>query len=265
MAIVTITSEWRADDYYFGIVRGLLEQLAPGTTAIVNASGIPALNVAHAAFVIRNTFHHYPEGTVHLIFIHTETGAKARHLLVKARGHWFIGTDNGIFNLILNGEPEMALVIDSVHPDGDLKLFAETAAKIIGGTEASSIGKPADKIREMIPFRATIDATSVNGSVIFRDSYGNAITNITRETFTRVFGNEGFVIYIQSNKHRIDKISKNYNDVAVGDLVARFNNLDLLEIALNGSDLCELFGLEAGSIVRIATDTKPTGGAGLFT
>ncbi|MBE0677001.1 MAG: SAM-dependent chlorinase/fluorinase [Bacteroidales bacterium] len=265
MAVVTLTTEWRADDYYFGIVRGTLERLIPVVSVVVNASSVPALNVAHAAFVLRNTFHHYPEGSVHLIFVHTEASAKARHLLVKARGHYFIGTDTGIFNLLLNGEPEMVNQIGEGSGNDDLILFAETAAAIIGGTGAGEIGKPADKIRDMVPLRATIDANAVNGSVIFIDSYGNAITNITRDTFARVFSDKGIVIFIQSNKHRVDNISTNYNDVPVGDLLARFNSLDLLEISINGSNVSELFRLEAGSVVRITSIDDASGGTGLFT
>ncbi|MCK7529933.1 MAG: SAM-dependent chlorinase/fluorinase [Marinilabiliales bacterium] len=35
-------------------------------------AGIPPLNIMHGAFVIRNTFSHYPEGTIHLVFVSSE-------------------------------------------------------------------------------------------------------------------------------------------------------------------------------------------------
>jgi S-adenosylmethionine hydrolase len=260
-----LTTEWRADDYFFGILRGTIESLSPGAQVIVNASGLPPLNTAHAAFVVRNTFHHYPEGTVHLISVNTESGIRARHLLVKARGHYFIGTDNGIFNLILNSEPEMVIVLDDSEECGDAVLFAKTAAAILGGADTSKLGHPADSIREMVPLRATIDSNAVNGSVIFIDSYGNAITNITRDILSRVFSEKGFSIFIQSNRHRVDHLSKFYSDAPVGELLALFNSLDLLEIAINGANVSELFDLEPGSVVRIAAETDKQGGTGLFT
>lgn len=265
MAVVTLTTEWRADDYYFGIVRGTLESLIPGISVIVNAWGLPPLNTAHAAFVIRNTFARYPEGSVHLIFVHTEAGGKARPLLVKAQGHYFVGTDTGIFSLALNSVPEMVNLLTDVDNSGDIVLFARTAAEIMKGTSPSEIGESVDNIREMVPLRATIDANAVNGSIIYIDSYGNACTNITREIFTRVFGMNDFVIYIQNSKHRIGKLSNNYNDVSVGDLLARFNSLDLLEISINGANIGELYSLVPGSVIMITSDGETKGSAGLFT
>ena len=34
------------------------------------------------------------------------------YLIVKARDHFFIGTDNGIFNLILNSDPDEVVKIE---------------------------------------------------------------------------------------------------------------------------------------------------------
>jgi S-adenosylmethionine hydrolase len=39
--------------------------------------------------------------------------------------------------------------------------------------------------------------------------------------------------------------------VPVGELLARFNQLDLLEISINGANISELLSLEIGSSLRI--------------
>ncbi len=51
----------------------------------------------------------------------------------------------------------------------------------------SELGNPLVRLSERVPFRATIDKDVIIGSIIFIDSYGNAISNITREVFYRVF------------------------------------------------------------------------------
>ncbi len=99
--------------------------------------------------------------------------------------------------------------------------------------------------------RATIDKDVIIGSIIFIDSYGNAISNITREVFYRVFENKEFRILIQSNKNYTDNISNKYSDVPVGEMLARFNQLELLEISINGADVSELLGVSSGSVVRV--------------
>jgi S-adenosyl-L-methionine hydrolase (adenosine-forming) len=266
MAVITLTTEWKNDDYYYGIIRGTLERLAPGVQVITNASAMPTLNLSQAAFVVRNTFSHYPQGSVHLIFIHTEKSNKVRHLLVRALGHYFVGADNGMFNLMLNTDPELIVVLESKENFDDLQIFAAAAAALINGADAATLGEVTDRFREMVPLRATIDEKIITGSVIFIDSYGNTITNITRETFERVFGKRAITITIQSNRHRVSSLSTNYNDKPVGELLARFNTLDLLEIAINGANVSELYGLQTGSVIRITDDTNVSAkGSGLFT
>jgi S-adenosyl-L-methionine hydrolase (adenosine-forming) len=249
MSVITLTTEWRADDFYMGIMRGKLSSLCPGTDVIVNASGIPPFNIAQASFIIRNTFGNYPEGSVHIICVHSENNSGS-HLIVKAMGHFFIGSDNGIFNLILNTEPDLVLQISNENASGDIELFARTAAGLVSGKEPSLLGTSCS-YSEKLPLRATIEKDVITGSIIFIDSYGNAISNITREVFYRVFENREYRILIQSNRNYTRKISKNYNDVPVGELLARFNQLDLLEVAVNGANIAELLSIETGSVLRI--------------
>ena len=256
MPVVTLTTEWKPDDIYNGIIKGKLASLSPGTIIIDNANNIPVFNIAKAAFIIRNTFSNYPEGSVHLICVHSEAKKDQGYLALKAKNHYFIGTDNGIFNLILNSEPEEAVRLINADTHNELEVFARTAAELIAGAELSKLGKSVSSISEKLPLRATIDKDKIIGSIIFIDSYGNAISNITREVFSRVFENRNFRILIQSNKNYTDNISEKYSDVPVGELLAKFNQIDLLEIAINGANVSELLSIETGSVVRIDTAGK---------
>jgi len=251
MPVITLTTEWKPDDIYNGIIKGKLSTLSPGTGIIDNAYNIPSFNISHAAFVIRNTYMNYPEGSVHLIFVHSEALKEHNYLIVSARKHFFIGTDNGIFNLILNGEPDEAVKIEVSDSQNELEIFARSASALISGMKPAELGTPVKTINEMVPLRATIDKDVIIGSIIFIDSYGNAISNITREVFSRVFENKAYRILIQSNKNHTEKISEKYSDVPVGELLSRFNQLDLLEIAINGANVSELLSIETGSVIRI--------------
>jgi S-adenosyl-L-methionine hydrolase (adenosine-forming) len=257
MPVVTLTTEWKPDDIYNGIIKGKLSSMSPGIVIIDNAGSIPPFNISIASFVIRNTFNNYPKGSVHIICVHTEAGKGQDYLIVSAREHFFIGTDNGIFNLILNTEPDDVVKID--HPDDmdELEIYAKTATEIISGKKPQELGTPVKNVRERIPLRATIDRDVIIGSIIFIDSYGNAISNITREVFYRVFENKDFRIQIQSNRNYTEQISRRYSDVPVGDMLAKFNQLELLEISINGADVSELLGLSVGSVVRIDLAQKP--------
>ncbi len=262
MATITLTTEWREDDFFNGILRGKLATECHGAVVISNASGIPPLNIMHGAFVVRNTFRHYPEETIHLIFISSQAGTGKRHLLVRAHNHWFIGADNGMFNLILNSEPDLIIGLANDDDADEITLFVRTAAAMINGALPVTLGDTLPSLTEKVPLRATIEKDVIIGSVIFTDSYGNAITNITREIFSRVFDGRAYRIVIKSNSYYTEKISRYYSEEPVGEIVSRFNTLDLLEISINGASLCQLFAVETGDAVRVEAqnDNQPSGG-----
>ena len=72
MPVITLTTEWKPDDIYYGIIKGKLSSLCPGTTVIDNAGNIPAFNISQASFIIRNTYNNYPKGSIHIICVHSE-------------------------------------------------------------------------------------------------------------------------------------------------------------------------------------------------
>jgi S-adenosylmethionine hydrolase len=264
MPVITLTTEWRSDDIYNGIIKGKLCNLCPGATIIDNASNIAPFNISHASFVIRNTFLNYPKGSIHIICVHSEAQKNEDYLIIKARDHFFIGTDNGIFNLILNADPDEIIRIETDGSTDELEIFARAASELFAGKQPSHLGTPLKKVSEKLPLRATIDKEVIIGSIIFIDSYGNAISNITREIFYRVFEGKEYRIYIQSNKNYTEYISRAYNDVPVGDLLARFNSLDLLEISINGANVSELLSIEVGSAIRVDITKKTAPANRLF-
>jgi Uncharacterized conserved protein len=264
MPVITLTTEWKSDDIYYGIIKGKLSSKCPGTIVIDNAGNIPAFNISLASFIIRNTYNNYPKGSVHIICVHSEAHKDQDHLIVRARDHFFIGTDNGIFNLILNSDPEEVIKIDHQGSSDELEIFAKAAADLMAGKKPSDLGKSVKTLSERVPLRATIDKDVIIGSIIFIDSFGNTISNITREVFYRVFENKAYKIFIQSNKNYTDQISMKYSDVPVGEMLARFNQLDLLEIAINGADVSELLSLSVGSVVRIDLANKTASPNRLF-
>ncbi len=264
MPLITLTTEWREDDFFNGILRGKLSSACPGAVIVNNAGSIPPLNISHGAFVIRNTYSHYPEGTVHLIFVSSEGGGAHPHLLVRSHNHWFIGADNGMFNLILNAEPELIISLSNDDNADEITLFVRAAAAIVSGRQPESLGSRITSLSEKVPLRATIDRNVIIGSVIFIDSYGNAITNITREIFSRVFDGREFRILIKSNNYYTEKISQFYSDEPVGEIVTRFNSLDLLELSINGANLCQLFGVDNGDAVRVEARSENRATGGLF-
>lgn len=255
MPVITLTTEWQPSDYYHGILKGKLMSLCPGTPVVDNATGLSPFNIQRSAFVVRNTFEHYPAGSVHIIAVQSEYSDSSPHVIIKAKDHFFIGADNGIFHLILNSLPDKVVMLDSGESGeriDEAQVFAGAAARILNTGDIFSAGPEKKGIREMVPFRATIEKDAISGSIIYIDTYGNAVSNITKDLFTRVFDKMSFRIAIRSNTNIINHISQSYNSEPVGELLAIFNSLKLLEIGINGTSASELLSIQAGDIIRIA-------------
>ena len=101
-----------------------------------------------------------------------------------------------------------------------------------------------------------IDKSDINGSVIYIDSYRNAITNITYELFKQIGKGRAFDLFIQSNHFHINKINEKYNESSSGEILALFNSVGFLEIAINQGNAADLLNLDVSSPIRIKFKDK---------
>ncbi len=263
MPLITLTSDWNDMDFYAAAVRGRIHVLSSSALVEDITHNIKPFNTAQAAFVLRNSFPNFPPGSVHLILVNTEPDPTIPILAVKARGHYFIGTDNGVFSLILSGDIDEAVKIKLTKEQTSdsfiaLDVFTSAAVHILEGGKLEDLGEKTDKYLERVPLRPTIEERAITGSVIYIDSYRNAITNISRDLFDRISQGRKFELFVQSKHYKITTLSTRYGDVQAGDLLALFNSVGLLEIAINNGNAARLLNLDNKSTVRIEFADKTT-------
>ena len=254
MPIITLTTDWIENDYYLGAVKGKIFSQCPDAVIVDISHQIQPFNIHQAAFILRNTFSNFPVGTIHIIGVNTEGGHDQPFLIIKYENHYFIGTDNGIFGLLFSVEPEMIISIktkEKIPNFSGISVLTDTACKLFNGAQPESLGTSIKSYKKRIPIRAAIDESVINGSVIYIDSYKNAITNISRELFDRVGKNRPFEIFVRSNHYRIDKINNFYHETSPGEILAIFNSIGLLEIAMNMGNVADLLDLSVNSSIRV--------------
>ena len=100
MPVITLTSDWIKDDYYLGAVKGRIISQCPEAKIIDISHRIPSFNVRQAAFIIKNSYQHFPKGTVHIIGINSTSGPEVRFLGIQVEDQYFLTYDNGIYGLI---------------------------------------------------------------------------------------------------------------------------------------------------------------------
>lgn len=254
MPIITLTTDWNKNDFYTGALKGKILSHVGDTRIVDITHQIKSFNIPEAAFVLRNSYPHFPKNTIHIIAVKSEISSRQPHIVVKHNGHYFIGADSGIFGLIFQDKPEKILEINekpSQTTFPSLDIYAEVARKIISGVPLEKLGEEKDSYYKRIPLRPTIDESVIIGRVVYIDSFSNAITNISEDLFQRVGSKRKFQIFVQSNSHKINRINKTYNESPEGELLALFNSLSLLEIAMNGGNVGQILALDTDSTVRV--------------
>ncbi len=256
MSIVTLTTDWRQNDFYVGAVKGTILKHSPHTNVVDLNHQIAPFNISMAAFVVKNSYSFFPEGSVHIVDVSAEPTEEKGYIALKYHNHFFICANNGIIGLLFKEDPEKAVNIEkytllSSPTFSGISVLAPAAAHLADGGNIEDLGTLTVDLIKQIPLRPAIDESVISGSVIYIDSYQNAITNITKELFERIGKGRQFEILVQSNYYKIKRLNQFYNETSPGELLGLFNSLDLLEIAIYRGNAAELLNLGINSTVRI--------------
>jgi len=255
MAIITLTTDLGYKDFYQAALKGSILKLMPDVNLIDITHSISAFNIPQAAFVLKNAYPYFPAATVHLIGIDSVFNENTRYLALKYKGHYFVGSDNGIFSLLLEEEPEEVVELNIMQ---DLKflhfpltdIFAKAAAHLAKGGKLAEIGISVTELEEKVHLQPVIERDVIRGSVIYVDSFQNVITNITKDLFSNIQRNREFTLYFRKNES-ISQLSWHYNEVPEGEKLCLFGISNHLEIAINKGNASGLLGLHLGDIVRV--------------
>jgi S-adenosylmethionine hydrolase len=256
MAIITLTSDWGLKDHYIGAVKGAILKLLPGAQIIDISHQIPAFDLNQAAFIIRNFYPNFPEGTIHILAINTEAAVETPHTLVLYNGHYFIAADNGIFSLLFDEKPQKIIELDVIQ-DSDYfifptrDVFAKVACHIAGGQPIEKLGFAKESVLQRIAFQPVIQEDLIKGKVIYIDNYENVFINIKESLFKSATKNRKFAITFRSLNYRITEISQSYKDVSQGEMLALFSTSGFIEIAIREGKASSLLGLKMDQLVTV--------------
>lgn len=256
MAIITLTSDWGRKDHYAGSVKGAILRNWPEAQIVEISHDIPPYDLNQAAFIIRNFYRDFPAGSVHILAINSEASIATPHTLVLYNGHYFVGADNGIFSLICDRPPDRIIEIE-VMQDSDYftfsarDVFVKVACHIAKGLPPEELGTPRDSVMQKIAFQPVVQGDRLKGKVIYTDNYGNAFTNITETLFKSFVKNQKFAITFSSSRYRITQVSKAYQDVVEGEMLALFSTTGYLQIAMNRGPAAGLLGLTMDQAVTV--------------
>ena len=251
MQIATIITDWE-NNFYPATLKARLLAAVPQLSIIDISHSIQSFNTLQAAFMLRHSYTHFPQGSIHLIGVNSEPSPTNKLIIVKADGHFFVAPNDGLLSLALDTAPETAIEMEIPRGSTGFKSLESfvRAVQVITTDTIETAGKEV-ALQKSLLNRPTYDDKHISGQIAYIDSFGNVITNIDKQLFETAYRGRRFEIYLQSNHNKLTKLSNYYDEVASGELVALFNSLHLLEIAVYQGNLAQLERLDTTSSVRI--------------
>ncbi|HOY31775.1 MAG TPA: SAM-dependent chlorinase/fluorinase [Bacteroidales bacterium] len=253
MAIVTLTSDWGLTDHYVAAVKGAILSASPGTTIVDITHSITKYSLAETAYIIRNAYKNFPQGTIHIVGVNSDETKGSSHIIVFYDGHYFIGADNGIFSLLCETKPGKIIKISNLPAPKyktfpSLDIYAPAACHLIEGKDAERLGESGSELFKLSSYLPINEPNAIKGIVIYFDSYDNAITNISEKIFNEVGNGRKFTAFFRNEEQR--EIKNTYSEVADGEIVLVFGTTGLLEIALSKGSARNLLGLNIYDPIR---------------
>jgi hypothetical protein len=267
--IITFTSDFGHEDWFVGVVHGVIHAACPEARVVDLTHDIPPGHIARAAFVLEASAPDFPPGTVHLAVVDPGVGTDRRPLAIAARGQFFVGPDNGLLEWALSDATAQVHAVTAAqhfrYPVSRTfharDVFAPVAAHLACGEPIARLGNRIDgAIRIPRPIPRRVDGLLV-GRVMFVDHFGNALTNLTEQDLSDAFPMvRESALGVRVAGRVIRGLGRAYGESKAGTLMAILGSSGRLEIAQVGGDAAERLGLGEGDEVAVGVgDTLVAG------
>jgi S-adenosylmethionine hydrolase len=226
---------------YVGQMKAVLAKLEPNMPAIDLMHDVPAFDPRAGAYLLSALVPEMPHGAVVMAVVDPGVGSARRALAVKADGRWFVGPDNGLFELVARRAQTLqvfeiawcpAKLSSSFH---GRDLFAPVAASLSRGEQAelsplafSEISRP--------------DWPDDWAAAIYVDRFGNVMTGLRAS----LFGHD----HCFHLKGRTLLRRRTFAEAQKGELFWYENSSGLVEFAVNQGNAAQFLELAPGDAIR---------------
>jgi S-adenosyl-L-methionine hydrolase (adenosine-forming) len=253
MAIVTLTTSFGLADSYVGTLKGKLYSAIPNVRVVDISHIIQYSNLLQAAFVARHACVNFPAKSIHIISAFSTIDLFQHYVITEFQNQYFFAPDNGILHLMFGAEHNPIFSLKNLmqktptFPELDL---VEIIAKLALGASIEEIGELYQEPKRLTAYHATSYGNNITGSVLHIDIDGNAITNIDKEFFERSANGRKFSLETVA-KVKVSDIKRHYSNQRDGEVLAIFNSMGLLEIAMRNGKLNKMLTFKVGDSVKI--------------
>lgn len=252
MQHIVIINDWSGDNLYRTILEGVILSKYP-QFKVSFLENIRKFSVFEAAFILRFSIHQYPENTIFVLGVSSVVSETNGYLYVKMFGKHVFSSNNGFLGLFTDviDEIEIRKLPYEKTTFPELDIFIPSICHLIENGNLNEYTEKPDNLYKLTPIMPDIQKNQISASVIYIDSFGNIITNLSKNSFEKAVKNRRFVIYPGTKFVKIEKISDSYDKLEEMEVFAVFNSVDLLEIGIKNSSLSEYYNLKFLSNITV--------------
>lgn len=237
--MIVLVTDFGTGDPYTGQMHAAIRALVD-TTVIDLLHQMPNYEVRAGAYLLDALQQSFPAGTVIVGVVDPGVGGDRAPVMINADGKWYVGPDNGLFNVIARRARSVETFRIDWRPEHlsasfhGRDLFAPVAARLATGVvpECSSW-----------TLRETPEWPDELAEIIYIDHYGNAITGIRAGALS-----ENTIVVVKNE--RIDP-GTTFAAARTGKPFWYRNSLGLVEIAVSKNSAAALLDLRIGDEVKV--------------
>lgn len=244
--IITLSSDF-GDKFAEAQIALVIHGINPDAKFIIGESNITAFSILEGAFIIQKLSQFAPEGSIHIGVVDPGVGSERRGIVIKAKGRWFVGPDNGLLYQAAkqHGIEEAYLIKEEVL--GTLSntfhgrdIFAKAAARL-------SLGEDPLTFCKKLPVKDLHKLNFKNHQIVHIDPYGNIKIFAKEKEFE--IGDKVKIIYKGSSM--IVPYCKTFADVNPGEYLLYHGSHATLELAINLGDAGKQIGAHVEDVLKI--------------
>jgi S-adenosylmethionine hydrolase len=195
LSTVALLTDFGLEDGFAGVLKGVILRINPNARIVDLSHNVKPFGILEGALILKAHYSYFPAGTVFVCVIDPGVGSEREALALECGDFFFVAPDNGILDLAIKDidRPPKAVAIKNKRyllPKRNntfhgRDIFAPAGAYISAGIPISELGHEF-QYRLRLEFPDVRDRGNyVEGQIVYFDRFGNAITNIPCERFSR--------------------------------------------------------------------------------
>jgi S-adenosylmethionine hydrolase len=257
--LITLTTDFGVGSPYVAALKGVIFSINPAVQVVDISHAIAPQQIREAALALEAIAPLFPPGTIHVAVVDPGVGTNRRIVYACIHGQHFIAPDNGILGRLADRWPPSKMVeirdaafwrphVSATFHGRDI--MAPVAAHLSLGVEPERLGPSCSQLEKLDWPEAKTMANRIEGEVVAVDSFGNLVTNITREMLASVPTDDS--VTVRCDDHETSGIFKTYAEQPAMTLIALLGSNDQLELAIVNDSAKAMLGVREGAQVVVS-------------